>query len=102
MHSSLMVSETSFLGCPVVAFVAGEGDPGVLGHLVDLQTVGLGGLVVALIAGVAATLVHRQLVLAQVTLARGAIGATAALPPSVSLQKDRNISIKHNGTGTSQ
>ena len=97
-----MVAQAALHRGLVVALVAGEGDPGVLGHPVDLEAVGLGGLVVALIAGVAATLVHRQLVLAQVTLARGAIGATAALPPSVSLQKDRTISIKHNSTGTSQ
>jgi hypothetical protein len=88
MHSSLVISQTALLCRPIIAFVAGEGDASVLGHLVHLETVGLRGLIVALVAGVAATLVYGQLVLPQIALPRCTVRTTSTLPSAVSLHSN--------------
>jgi hypothetical protein len=89
MHSSLVISQTALLRRPIIALVAGEGDPSVLGHLVHLETVGLRGLIVALVAGIAATLVYGQLVLAQIALPRCTVRTTSTLPSAVSLHSKK-------------
>jgi len=48
VHGPLVVPEAALLGRPVVALVTGEGDETVLRHLVHLQAVGLGRLVIAM------------------------------------------------------
>ena len=73
-----MVAQAALHRGLVVALVAGEGDPGVLGHPVDLEAVGLGGLVVAHVAGVALTLVHGLAMLAEVLPSGGRVGADVA------------------------
>jgi hypothetical protein len=87
MHSSFVISQAALLRRTIIAFVTGKGDPGVLGHLVNLETVGLCGLIVAFVAWVAAPLVYGQLVFTQVALARCTVGTTTTLPPTISLQK---------------
>jgi hypothetical protein len=64
VHRPLVVPQAPLDRGLVVALVTGEGDPGVLGHPVHLETVGLGGLIVAHVAWVAFTLVNGLTMLA--------------------------------------
>jgi len=75
MHRPLVVSQAALHRGLVVALVAGEGDETVLGHLVHLEAVGLGGLVLAFVAWVAFSLVDGFAMLAQVLPPRCRVGA---------------------------
>ena len=75
MHRPFVIPQAALHRGLVVALITGEGDEAVLGHLVDLEAVGLGGLVLALVAGVALPLVHRLAMLPQILPPRGCVRA---------------------------
>ncbi len=75
VHRPLVVSQAALHGGLVVALVAGEGDETVLGHLVHLEAVGLGGLVLAFVARVAFSLMDGFAMFAQVLPPRCRVGA---------------------------